>query len=225
MSDKKSTLLLTRPKAQSESFWDTCEPRIGGSVRVLISPIVEIVPTQFDIDLDAYKTIVVTSGNAVEILSEKLDGRSVATVGQRTALRASEFGASSLCLGQDVAEFDSNLGKIEGPALHVRGVHSRGHLPETAHGLGLAFDECVVYEQSECRLSTDAKRALLQHGVIVPLFSPRSAALVSQVPTSAELIVLAISEGTAQAWRGEASVIVADNPTASSMLSLIEAVI
>lgn len=225
MSDKKSTLLLTRPREQSEAFWNACEPRIGRSASVLISPIIEIVPTRFDIDLDAYKTIVVTSGNAVEALADQLKGRRVATVGQRTALKATERGALARCLGQDVAEFASKLSDIEGPALHVRGGHTRGGLLERAQSLGITFDECVVYEQRERPLSADALQALLRPGVIVPLFSPRSAALISQAPTSAKLIVLGISDAAAEAWRGEASVAVAEDPTAVSMLSLIETVI
>ena len=212
------TLLLTRPEAQSREFLALCEARAGRRVSCVVSPVLEIVETGEVPDLGRVRTVILTSGNAVRRLGRALAGRTVVTVGERTAALARAEGAEARCLGENIEAFLDNLGAVEGPALHAHGVHSRGDLAARAATRGLLVEEAVVYDQVALPL-TRAAQSLLQGNspVVAPLFSPRSARLLSSASIRAPLVVLAISAATRDAWTGPGSVTVAEAPTAEDL--------
>ena len=117
-------LLLTRPLAQSESFLEQCATRIGRAVPSVISPVLRIVPLDETPDLSG-ASLVVTSPNAVRILSEQLKDRDVKTVGHATAELARGYGAIAECLGETAEALLERAMDIEAPIVVVRGVHAR----------------------------------------------------------------------------------------------------
>lgn len=223
MLDADATLLLVRPAARSAEFLALCEARAGRRIPAVISPVMRIVPEGAIPDLAAYRTVVLTSASAVGRLAEDslLAGRRVATVGEATAALARRHGADAACLGEDVEDFLRGA-LPEAPAIHCRGAHTRGDLARRLGELGVPCDEAVIYDQVSEPLTPAARQLLGGNApVILPLFSPRSAALASRAsPITAPMIIPAISRATAQAWSGPGVIRVAEEPTAESMCSL-----
>ena len=65
MADPR-TLLLTRPRAQSQAFAEVLAARLPGRFRPVISPLLEIVPLPAPLDLDGLQGLIFTSANGVE---------------------------------------------------------------------------------------------------------------------------------------------------------------
>ena len=222
MHDAEPTLLLTRSEAQSKAFLNMCEARAGRRIPVIISPLLRIEPLGDVPDLNRFAAVVATSANGVERLGVALAGRMVRTVGERTAEIARAFGAEALALGENVEAFLRRGGELTGPVLVVRGVHAIGDLSEQLAGQGHEVEEAVLYDQVAVPLN-GAARSLLTGGspVVAPLFSPRTARLLAQTTVTAPLLVLAISEATAEAWIGGGRVQVAESPDAEAMCRLV----
>ena len=62
------TVILTRPNAASEQFAKTLRKEISQPFDVVISPLIEIKFEPFELDLEAFDGIVVSSGNGVSAL-------------------------------------------------------------------------------------------------------------------------------------------------------------
>lgn len=223
MPDQSPILLLTRPEPQSRSFLAECEDALGKSISTIISPVLEIVPVETDLNLEAYQTLVMTSRHAAEQMGRRLAGRKVVTVGKMTAEAAIAQGAEAKYLGEDVESFLENAGSVAPPALHLRGMHSRGHLAARLSRLGVPTEEEIVYDQVEQPLSERAKAALASGGACVPLFSPRSAALVSAYGAHPDTRVFAISRAAAEAWTSPGTCQIASSPDRAAMLDLVKA--
>jgi uroporphyrinogen-III synthase len=215
------TLLLIRPKAQSETFLAECQRQLGGPVAHVISPVLKIAPVNDLPDLSPYATVMVTSGNAVDRAGEQLLGRRVVTVGERTARRAAGFGANATCLGENIEQFLPSLPTLEQPVLHLRGQYARADMVGLAKAAGVHLDEAIVYEQREEKLNAQALELLSSGAALVPVFSPRTAMLASRYPTDSHTIVLAISDAAAKSWHGSGTIRVAEYPTADAVIELI----
>lgn len=187
-------------------------------VPTIISPLIRIVPTGEDPKLARFATVIVTSRNAVDILGDRLSGLKVAAVGAATAARAREFGAVAAALGDTIERFVDCADQIEGPAIVCRGVHKRGNIIAVLAKYGIEAEECVLYDQVQQPLTDEAKAVLAKGHVVAPLFSPRTAAILSgEGPFEAELSVLAMSSAVADAWSGDGTVEIAAEPTADAM--------
>lgn len=221
MDDDGATLILTRPADRSEAFLSLCERRMNRRLSSIISPVIDIVPTGDIPDLNAYRTIILTSASAVALFSDAgvLIGKKVATVGERTAALAREAGADAKCLGENVEAFLAQGFGLEGPCLHCHGRHVRGDLAEKLTALGVSCDEVVIYDQISRPLSSAARAVLTGQGkVVLPLFSPRTAQLVAQAgPVTAPCTVIAMSDAVARAWPGDGDIRVAQEPTVDAM--------
>lgn len=225
MTELQPTLLLTRPEPQSRAFLRECETRLGRRLPVVISPLMNIQPTDEVPELDRYATVIFTSSNGVRSVMAiaNLTGRSVITVGEKTAELARQAGAEAEALGEDVESLLERASQIRGPALFCRGVHSRGDLAARLRECGVATDEAEVYDQVSQPLSA-AARSLLDGSapVVAPVFSPRSARLLSaQGVITAPLTVIAMSPAVASAWTGRGRIVTSDRPTSASMCAAV----
>lgn len=221
MTDPRPVLVLTRPERQSRAFLADCEAHLGRPLHAVVSPALQIKPVPYDVDLDRYQTLIVTSRNALDHVDKNLAGRRIATVGKRTAERATELGAKSECLGETVETFLENAESLVGPALHLRGMHSRGALAERLNQRDILVDECVVYDQLAKPLSEGAVSALANGLGVAPIFSPRTAKLVSRYSVHPETRVFAISHATSEAWTGAGRLVVAEQPNQAAMRDLV----
>ena len=225
MTDPEPTLLLTRPEDQSKAFLAECEARAGRRLPAVISPLMRIVPTGLVPDLDAYATVILTSGNGVRCLSElaSLSGRAVRTVGEKTAELARAVGAEARVRGEVVESFLASDEEIRDPVIFCRGEHSRGDLAARLREKGLEVDEAVIYDQQAMPL-TSAARTLLTGTtpVVAPVFSPRTATLLkSHGNLSGPLTIVAMSAAVADALGEGAIVEVAPHPTSEAMQSAV----
>lgn len=222
MDDPSATLLLTRPEPQSRAFLAKCEAAMQRRLPVVVSPLLRIEPVGEVPDLDLFDTIIVTSGNGVTRLGSALAGRYVVTVGAKTAALARESGATAVALGENVEAFLEQASKITGHALFCRGVHSRGDLAEKLSGFGVKAEEAVLYDQVAIPLSNAARHLVEGAGtVIAPVFSPRTAKLLSANQFFAPITVLAISAATADAWTAGGKVQIAEAPDSTAMQALV----
>lgn len=214
-----ATVLLTRPKAAGERFAAEL------AVPVILSPLMETVfldPEPLDTPPDA---MVFTSENGVRGFVRGSAWRGLAfCVGERTAQEARDAGFEAESADGDLRDLNALLSdRAEG----LRLVHSRGR--HVAGDLILPSIPLVTYEQRPLSLTEDARRALGTDGkLIVPLFSPRSAALFAKQLNGTEkaaLDVIVISQAAAEVAEGAGLQVscVADAPDGVAMLHAIEA--
>ncbi|WP_410217124.1 uroporphyrinogen-III synthase [Paracoccus sp. (in: a-proteobacteria)] len=201
------TLLLTRPEEDSL--------RLAASFPgwpVIISPVLRIVPVDHDRSvLERAQGLVFTSAHAVGPAGPGR-GRPALCVGGRTAQAAHEAGYAVM-QGNGFAE--SLLPLIAAspvPLLHPQGQHVAHRLPVPG---------VVVYDQLPQPLTATAQALLAEKApVVVPVFSPRSARLLSAQAGQAQapLWLAAISEAARAAWNAPcAREIVAAEPSVQAM--------
>lgn len=182
--------LLTRPEAQSRDL----AAELPG-VDCLISPVLRIAPVDFDADrVAAAPGLIFTSVNAVPFAGRGR-GRPALCVGPQTARAAREAGFSVI---EGPGDADGLLPLLADRQdwLHLHGIHRACALP--AQGL-------AVYDQVAQALDATALRAISgSRPLILPLFSPRSAALLSArvAAASAPITTVAISPATDAAYTG-----------------------
>ncbi|MDF0602351.1 uroporphyrinogen-III synthase [Psychromarinibacter sp. C21-152] len=224
-----TALLLTRPQAQSQRFAAQAKARIG-AIPVLISPVLRIVPQAPAVPLEGVAGVVLTSENGARALAEAADvaGLPAWCVGDRTAEAARLAGMQAVSAAGSADDLVALI-RAEAPAgklLFAHGAETRGRVAERLAEAGFDLASVVVYDQAPQPLSAEA-RALLasDRPVIVPLFSPRSAALLAAQArdAAAPLILVALSEAVAVAWTGAppARLVVAERPDAAAILDAI----
>lgn len=226
------TLLLTRPRAQSERFADAFSCR-GGAQGIVIAPLMEIVPQTLDMNAVAEaKALIFTSENGVEGFVTQCARRDLTAycVGPRTASAAAREGFNVVQAGGDAEALFALLQSVQPPQplLHLRGTHAAGNLATRLNDAGLRTLEAVVYDQRARPLDRAAQALLESPGaVVLPLFSPRSARLLlealSSVTLLAQLHPLAISPAAAEVWSASRpeTPLIAARPDAEAMLDAL----
>lgn len=187
------TVLLTRPQESSRRF--AAEMAALG-LPVLVSPIIEIVPLAHDdAAIRAARGLVLTSAHAVPAAGEG-QGRPAICVGPATAEAARRAGFDVTEGPGDAARMMPLLRDLGAGWLHLHGRHVARVLPVPG---------IEVYDQQARPLSAEARELLSGAGpVILPLFSPRSAALLGAAVAGAgaPLWLAAISPAARAAWTG-----------------------
>ncbi len=222
-----TTLLLTRPLPQSERFAAMVGETLP-DLPVVISPILRIVPADTP-ELRDGEDVILTSANALGVIDPNLlTGRTAYCVGDRTAEAAKAAGMHAVSADGDADALVRLLQSIPvaEPLVHLRGRHSRGDVAGSLVRAGLDVREIVVYDQQPASLTPEARVLLNKTApVILPLFSARSAALLSEAAcdSRAALAVIAISKVAASAWNGPipARLVVAARPKAEAILDEI----
>lgn len=204
----EATLLLTRPLAASLRF----QRELG--LPALISPVLEVRDLG-PVDPGDARALILTSENGARA------ARGIAlpawVVGRRTAALWGEVAG--------MAEDADGLLRLllaarpPGPLLHVRGVEGRD-LAGPLRRAGLETRAVVAYEAAALPPSPEA-RALLDGSapVLLPLFSPRSAALVRGWGGAAPREAVALSPAVAAAWGAPARI--AARPDGAAMRAAV----
>ncbi len=218
------TLILTRPAAQSESFAADIAARWDGPLYIVQSPLIEIVPLQ--VSCDHPDAVVFTSANGVSAAKRfgLPDGLTAWCVGTKTADVARAAGFAPIIGPGDADGLVADIiaAKPAGRLAHIRGRHARGDVCARLIQAGVNCKDVVAYDQQEQPLSDLAKSALSgTMPLIFPLFSPRTAAILSkQGPFAAPIHAVALSQAVAEALATELvdSLSVAPVPDAAAML-------
>jgi len=215
------TLIITRPKLQGIAFAAQLRLAWDEDLHVILSPLLQIVSCP--VVVPDVAGLIFTSVNGVaqtEILG--LD-KSLATycVGEKTALASKDVGFDPM-FGPGTVEGLAQLiikSKNKGPFAHIRGRHSRGGLSHTLTHAGVICHDVIAYEQLKLELTIEAKNALAgENPVVLPLFSPRTSAILkSNVPFAAPLHTVAISQA-AQPEISSVTSTIAIKPNGNAML-------
>lgn len=226
----RPVILLTRPAPDCADTARQLAERTG--LRVVQSPLIALIPADALPDLSGASTLIFTSRNGVRTYAA-LGGPPMPAVcvGQATADAARAIGCDARAMGGDAealvaALLDDPRGA---PFLHLRGTAARGDIAARLAAAGIAAGEAVIYDQPLHDL-TDEARALLDGSapVIVPLYSPRTAARFAACANgSAPLHLVSISAG-ADLAAGKLQPIsrrIADTPDADAMRRAIDATV
>ncbi len=225
-------ILLTRPEEAAAGFARRLKAAFG-PVQTLISPLTGVEWADVAPDISQFNELIFTSRNGV-LAYQRLGppaGLRAYCVGAATAKAANDAGLNAISADGDAgALIDLITGAPPGgPLLHLRGAETRGEIAERLFRSGIETHEAVIYRQITLPLSAQAK-ALLQGKtpVIVPLFSPRSAARFAvNAPFDAPIFLASISEAVAQNLHGLGAQahVTASHPDAEAMLQAIAGLI
>ncbi|MCR8724508.1 uroporphyrinogen-III synthase [Frigidibacter sp. ROC022] len=172
--------------------------------------------------------LVLTSGRAVDAVTagagpRALEGRLAYCVGDRTAALAAEAGARTLSARGTVEDLLALLLRDRpGRLVHLRAQHGRGDLIPRLRAEGIEGEEREVYRMQDCPPTPEALRLLQgDRPVVAPVFSPRSARNLAQLPISAPVHIVAISPAAAQHFEGRFPTETAARPDAAAMQDLV----
>ena len=220
------TLIVTRPMPQGRVFSGAIIDRWNRPLEIMHAPLLKIVPLPVAIDLSGFQGFIFSSVNGVKAVSDLRlpKGMTAWCVGERTAQAAKGAGFAPV-VGPSNADglVDVLLSaQPKGPLVHIRGQHSRGHIADRLSASGIPCAEVVGYDQEPVPLSDEAVNALKQNRhVIFPLFSPRTATLLTRhAPFAASINIVAISRAVerAAADLDARCTIVSDRPDMSAMV-------
>ncbi|TDL89254.1 uroporphyrinogen-III synthase [Meridianimarinicoccus aquatilis] len=232
-----ATVLLTRPVKQAERFAGALRDRFGATLPVLIAPKLEIIYDRVAAvrALRGAGGVIFTSENGVDacIGADIPANLPAFCVGPRTAKAAGAAGFAAHMGPGDAAGLIATIAGLKcaqeaAPLVHLHGAHVTGNVSGALAAHGIPTRGAVVYDQRPCPISQQARRLLAGSApVILPLFSPRSAKLltgdlaVSQAP----LWIAAISPAVAQAVNvhsaAELQIRVARHPDADEIIAEI----
>lgn len=197
------TLIVTRPSAQSESFAASIVAKWDGPLKVIVSPLIKIVPVAAAVP--KMDSVIFTSANGVNAARSLglPKGLKAWCVGEKTAHVAREAGFDPVVGPGNADGLVAHLisAQPSGSIAHIRGKHARGDVSTRLNAAGLNCIDVVAYEQQSCALNPTAHAALCSDKlVILPLFSPRtSTILCRQGPFVAPVHVVALSEAVKDA--------------------------
>jgi len=206
-------------------------------VPLVVSPLIRIEPHGRLPDLGPIRTLIFTSRAGVDAFADQSNRRDLAcyTVGDATADLARDRGMKATsCNGNANGLVARMLADgVRGPCLHIRGEHAVGDIAAHLTAAGIQTTEAVLYRQVAQPLTAAACALLHREApVIIPLFSPRSARLISNgFSSDAPLFVVAMSKAVAKDV-GETvragnlqALVVSRTPDAAAMADAIRAVL
>ena len=178
------TLLLTRPRAQSEAFAALVAERLPGRFRAVIAPLIEVRALPGVPDLAGVGGLAFTSANGVEQFAARSDDRSFTAwcVGEMTAAAACAAGFEARSAEGDVAALAALIAAEwrpgAGEILHLRGRFAAGDLVAALAAAGVPGRAAEIYDQRPVAVSGEAAALLAAGGVeVASFFSPRTALL------------------------------------------------
>ena len=224
------TLLLTRPAEASDRFAAQLHGILGGAMpRVLTAPLIRVDYAGRLPDMASVAALVFTSANGVRayVAAGGPRGLPAWAVGEATAEAARRAGLAPRTAGGDARALVETLTQARpaGRLLHVHGEHARGEVAQKLRAAGLDAEEAVLYRQILLPLTDAAAQALDGAApVVVPLFSPRTAAqFAAQHRGRAPLLLAAMSAAVAHrvAHLPAARLLQAERPDAPAMLRAV----
>ena len=226
-------LLLTRPKAQGSDFAQLLTARFGDALDIIKTPL--LAPRFFApvLPTGPFVALILTSQTGVEAFvrlgQAKALPKDAFCVGERTASAAKDAGLRPLAIAPDAARLILQIkaARPKGALLHLRGRETRGNIGNLLQSAGIDTVDAVIYAQDALPLAHPAVDALLsQIPILVPLFSPRTAALfateLARIQTVSPLFIAAMSgEVALEVAKLGAQVTVADRPDAGAMADVV----
>lgn len=231
-TDAAVPVLVTRPRAEAEGFAALLADRFGDRLRPVVAPLMALEHLAAILPQGPFAGVIFTSAAGVTAAVQLgADLPPLAwCVGAKTAARAQAAGFRARSAEGDA---DALVAAIladppGGRLLHLRGEDSRGDVAERLNSAGIETVSAVIYRQTPQPLTPGAQALMQGDGpVLVPLFSPRSAALFAAEARGARaaLHLVAMSGAVADAVRNlpHRSLTLAARPDAGAMLDAVQA--
>ena len=213
---------MTRPRRASEAFLAGLPDPVLHRFQPLFSPLIEIVDLKAQVTLTERDAAIFTSANGVHA-APLGEGRTAYCVGAATTAAAQSRGWNATQSGTDANSLVAALTSLKPrqTLFHLSGLHTRGDIAARLGATGLKVQNIALYDQQLCDLTNEATQILLREKrVVVPLFSPRTAAQFVQVaPRTTSVHAIALSPAVSDALGpGEfAAVTIAARPDAQAM--------
>ncbi|WP_425092301.1 uroporphyrinogen-III synthase [Tropicimonas sp. S265A] len=170
-------VILTRAQAQSERFAKT----LPDSTRAVFSPLLEMDFHRLSEAILPQETLLFTSENGVAALVAQdggTRGQKALCVGDRTAQAARAAGFDARSARGTADDLVQMAAHAPGPFVHIHGAHTRGDVTARLIGAGKSCRALCLYTQQARPLTPEALSVLTGNTPsLVPLFSPRTAAL------------------------------------------------
>jgi uroporphyrinogen-III synthase len=225
------SLILTRPRLQSEAFAAVLEAQLPGRFAVIVAPLLAIEALPCVPDLAGITALAFTSANGVDQFAARSAERGLPAycVGQMTAAEAARAGFVTRSADGDVASLAELIAREHpgGAVLHVRGRHAAGDLVGRLIAAGVAARPAVLYAQQTRSLPVAAVATLAQ-GAAVALFSPRTAKLFADAARvggwelgRASAVALSSAVAAPLGGLGFGQVVVTAAPSRSGMLEAL----
>lgn len=215
-------LLMTRPRAAARAFLASLPKDITAQVTPVYSPLMAIKALGETMTFTPDDAAIFTSANGV-VHGPVGDGNRAFCVGEATTKAAADAGWVAEMRGQTADMLvDSILrNKPDQKLIHLCGTHTRGNIVGRLTGYGIIAKNVAVYDQVAQPLTAEARALVAQETpVLVPLFSPRTAALFAlEVPRAGSMHIILLSEAVKNELDEHmyASATVADAPDADAM--------
>ena len=226
------TVLLTRPEAEAQAFAAALVQRFGARVRPVVAPLMVAHHLAPPLPPGPFAGVIFTSATGVDAAQRLREGLPDLAwcVGRKTAERATAAGFRARSADGDATALVAAIlaAPSTGRLLHLRGENTKGEVAETLISAGIETETLVVYRQSGQPLTSAGRKALAEAGpVIVPLFSPRSAALFAaalpaDLRASLWLVVISDAVATAATAIPRQGLLFAERPDARAMLKAVE---
>ena len=230
-AQSRPPILVTRPEPQAERFARALRAQDWAG-RVHVSPLMAAVYPPLSLPARPFDAVILTSETTALAAGRRPDlPRKAWCVGNRTARAARAQGFQAVSARGDA---DALVQMIlarggHGPLVYLHGRETRGAVAERLNSAGIETIPVLAYAQEPCPLRPAAIRLLRQPGpVILPILSPRSAALLCQAWVNARAVaqahVVVLSPAIAQAAEPlrPASVTLATRPDGESLLAALK---
>ena len=223
-------VLITRPEGPAQAFAAQLIARFGQQVSPVIAPLMAVQHLAPPLPPGQFSGVIFTSAAGVAASRHLTLPRLAWCVGQATAGQAADAGflTRSARGNADALVAAILADPPPGKLLHLHGEETRGEVAERLTSAGLETVSLTVYRQVAQPLPEAGRRLLQGPGpVILPLFSPRSAALFARAAPDRHpnLHLVTISAAVDEAARAipHQSLHTAARPDAPAMLDAIAA--
>lgn len=185
MTDNKNSLrrpiIITRPQGAALRTVAKLQELVSNQFQVVVSPLLEIQPTGSPMDFKPGQLVVFSSENAVVAAPTPPIETQAWCIGKRTATVARRRGYQTFTAGGNASSLidriaDSMLNK---PLVWLRGEHFAVDIESSLRERGARITSHVIYRQIRCSLSTEAIGLLSTRACVLPVYSPRTARILS----------------------------------------------
>lgn len=231
VSQSRPPILITRPQPQASRFARHLRS-LDWTGRVLVSPVLEPVFLSVAPPGLTYQAVILTSETAVRA-AQHLSGlpKLAFCVGDRTARLARRAGFLATSAKGDAADLLAVIlqSGTPGPMLYLHGRETRGSLAQDLNKAGVETHATLAYAQDPRPLGAAVLRLIRKPGpVVLPVFSPRSAALLATqwqaADARSDACVVALSQAVAAAAAPlrPARIKIAAHPDGDSLLAAMK---
>ena len=184
MAANKRTIVLTRPWESSVRLQEQLLSELGGTVKIVLSPLLETIHLETAVDLTRFGTIVFSSANGVKALTGNRPARKAVAycVGDQTSAAAAAEGYRSISANGsaiELAELVARRWKGE-KMVYVCGRTTSFDLQSYLSERRIPIEVAILYEQKPLQFNSDAKAVASEDSCVFSVYSARSGSIFAR---------------------------------------------